>query len=32
MTRKLLIAEVSGVRVPGRPRLGWMECMNVEAA
>ena len=25
MTRRVLMAEVSGVRVRGRPRLGWMD-------
>ena len=30
MARRLLMAEVSGGRVRGRPRLGWMDGMNVE--
>ena len=27
--RRLLVAEVSGGRVGGRPRLGWMDCVMV---
>ena len=29
ISRKVLIAEVSGGRVPGRPRLGWMDGVKV---
>ena len=29
MARKVLMAEVSGVRVRGRPRLGWMDGVKV---
>ena len=29
MARRVLMAEVSGRRVPGRPRLRWMEGVNV---
>ena len=29
MTRRVLIAEVNGVRVRGRPRLRWMDGVNV---
>ena len=29
MARKVLMAEVSGGRVRGRPRLGWMDGVNV---
>ena len=29
MTTRLLMANVSGVRVRGRPRLGWMDGMKV---
>ena len=29
MARRVLIAEVSGGRVRGRPRLGWMDGMKV---
>ena len=29
MARRLLIAEVSGGRVRGRPRLGWMDGVKV---
>ena len=29
MTKRVLMAEVSGVRVRGRPRLGWMDCVKV---
>ena len=29
MPRRMLIAEVSGGRVRGRPRLGWMDGVNV---
>ena len=29
MARRVLIAEVSGGRVPGRPRLGWMDGVKV---
>ena len=29
MTRKVLMAEVSGGRVRGRPRLGWMDGVKV---
>ena len=29
MARRVLMAEVSGGRVRGRPRLGWMDCVNV---
>ena len=29
MARRLLMAEVSGGRVRGRPRLGWMDCVKV---
>ena len=29
MARKMLMAEVSGGRVRGRPRLGWMDVMKV---
>ena len=29
MARKMLMAEVSGGRVPGRPRLGWMDGVKV---
>ena len=32
MARRVLMAEVSGGRVRGRPRLGWMDGMKVEAA
>ena len=28
MARKVLMAEVSGGRVRGRPRLGWMDGVN----
>ena len=30
MTRGVLMAEVSGGRVRGRPRLGWMDGVKVE--
>ena len=29
MARRVLIAEASGGRVPGRPRLGWMDGVKV---
>ena len=29
MARRVLMAEVSGARVRGRPRLGWMDGVNV---
>ena len=29
MARRVLMAEVSGGRVRGRPRLGWMNCVKV---
>ena len=29
MARKVLMAEVSGERVRGRPRLGWMDSVKV---
>ena len=29
MARSMLMAEVSGGRVPGRSRLGWMDGMKV---
>ena len=29
MARRVLVAEVSGGRVPGRPRLGWMNVVKV---
>ena len=29
MARRVLMAEVSGERVRGRPRLGWMDGVNV---
>ena len=29
MARKVLMAEVSGGRVRGRPRLGWMDAVKV---
>ena len=29
MARRVLMAEVSGGRVRGRPRLGWMDGVNV---
>ena len=29
MARRVLMAEVSGGRVRGRPRLGWMGCLKV---
>ena len=29
MAKRVLIAEVSGERVPGRPRLGWMDGVKV---
>ena len=29
MARRVLIADVSGVRVRGRPRLGWMDGLKV---
>ena len=29
MARRVLMAEVSGVRVRGRPRLGWMDGVKV---
>ena len=29
MARRVLMAEVSGVRVLGRPRLGWMDGVKV---
>ena len=29
MARRVLMAEVSGGRVRGRPRLGWMDCVKV---
>ena len=29
MARRLLMAEVSGGRVRGRPRLGWMDVVKV---
>ena len=29
MSRWVLMAEVSGGRVPGRARLGWMDCVKV---
>ena len=29
MARRLLMAEASGGRVRGRPRLGWMDCVKV---
>ena len=29
MTRRVLMAEVSGVRIRGRPRLGWMDGVKV---
>ena len=30
MARRVLMAEVSGGRVRGRPRLGWMDGVKVE--
>ena len=30
MTRRVLMAEVSGGRVRGRPRLGWMDGVKVD--
>ena len=32
MARRVLMAEVSGGRVRGRPRLDWMDGVTVEAA
>ena len=32
MARRVFMAEVSGGRVRGRPRLGWMDGVKVEAA
>ena len=32
MARRMLMAEVSGRRVRGRPRLGWMEGVKVALA
>ena len=32
MARRVLMAEVSGVRVRGRPRLGWMDGVKVALA
>ena len=29
MVRRMLMTEVSGARVPGRPRLGWMDGVKV---
>ena len=29
MARRVLMAEVSGGRVRGRPRLGWLDCVKV---
>ena len=29
MARRVWMAEVSGGRVRGRPRLGWMDCVKV---
>lgn len=29
MARRVLISEVSGERVRGRPRKGWMDCVDV---
>ena len=29
MARRVLMAEVSGGRVRGKPRLGWMDCVKV---
>ena len=29
LARRVLMAEVSGVRVRGRQRLGWMDCVKV---
>ena len=29
MARMVLMAEVSGGRVRGRPRLGWIDCVKV---
>ena len=29
MARRVLMAEVSGGRVRGRPKLGWMDCVQV---
>ena len=29
VARRVLISEVSGGRVPGRPRLGWMDGVKV---
>ena len=29
MARKVLMADVSGGRVQGRPRLGWMDCVKM---
>ena len=29
MARRVLMAEVSGLRVRGRPRLGWVDCVKV---
>ena len=29
MAKRVLMAEVSGGRVRGRPRLGWMDCVKV---
>ena len=29
MARSVLMAEVSGGRILGRPRLGWMDCVKV---
>ena len=32
MARRVLMAEVSGGRVRGRPRLGWTDCVKVALA
>ena len=29
MARRVLISEVSGGRIRGRPRVGWMDCVKV---
>ena len=29
MAKRVLMAEVSGGRVLGRPRLGWIDCVKV---
>ena len=32
MARRMLMAEVSGLRIRGRPRLGWMDGVKVALA